>query len=670
MTTSSLSMDMTIAKIGVDYLKTTVLGGGKGFFSGFRFGSSNALTLDELTINVAGDPTYFGVAGEMSYIRLNKYEVILKAVIDHDKGDFDIGSFAITVGPSNIPFFIGTFPYIHKKMATRDTKLGGRFTLQIKFKMYDLDEYWTFSNLAASYAKADNTQINYQDIPDTYVESPGYMVQIDQPKHESGRKGYLLYQGRKGLSWRAQDLHMKHTDPYFWKIDGGVDGDGHQISNDGWYAGPLYQAQDIADSVVKYPCAISDFRQKMYAITPVAYANLLSSPAAGLQALPSVFGTVYEFSRPSNTATYVDAGGVLKVAESNVPRWDHTNGHPQLLIEGPAINYVASSEMYGFAPGVLNHTGGGNTGVLPSGWSVNFGGSSTGTFTLVSVVKDSKGRRRLRIQAAISNASGMNQSPRVIIGSTNSSNGIVLSSQCFVNVISTSHTLSLITEATSPNTTLTNTTLSVGENVVKHNGMTFPNGGQTSTRMLVQATISNGQTWTATFEIAIPQIEINNRCSSYIPTSIGPVAREADSLRFSSKVRQLMQRNAVTVVVKGQHIWGTNGNLIGGSSQRLVGINNTDNGIVFGHSTTYQVSAVTSPIPSFGLSAAWNASGKAASYNGGAVQSNPTALDTVRTDSYVGRGSAFAYGWYDSIVVYPYRLANSALIAKSPAYVD
>lgn len=227
MTTSSLTMDMSIVSVGVDYLKLARQNNELGYFSGFRFGASNDLTISEDLTNVGGTVTYMGNASEMTYTKVNTHEILLRATLGHNRGNFDIGSFAFLVGPSNIPFFVGKFPYIHKKMATTGVQLGGIFTLQIKFKMYGLDTHWTFANMAASYAQADTSQVDVLNIPDTFVESSGYLLQIDEPYHLSNRKGYFLYPGYKGLSWRAPDIQTQHSSPNFWKLNGGSDGDGH-----------------------------------------------------------------------------------------------------------------------------------------------------------------------------------------------------------------------------------------------------------------------------------------------------------------------------------------------------------------------------------------------------------------------------------------------------------
>ena len=220
----TLPMNMVTTSVGAAYLSQAFQASQLGYFSGFKFGSSNVLNLNTNLTNVAGNVVYVGNTTEMSYVRLNRYEVVLKASIGSNRGSFDIGSFAFLVGPSLVPFFIGRLEYIHKKQAGTDNQPGGIFTVQVKFKMNLLTTYWTFDNLVTSYAQADDSEPDYANIPNTFVKTPGYYRQVDIVPHNiDNRKGFLLYPGRKGLSWRAPDLHLQNTDGKFWGVYGGED---------------------------------------------------------------------------------------------------------------------------------------------------------------------------------------------------------------------------------------------------------------------------------------------------------------------------------------------------------------------------------------------------------------------------------------------------------------
>lgn len=226
---NEVDMNATITKVGIDYLRLEYLAGNLGQFSGFHLGSSNYLEISDTLTTVAGTTTYFGIPAEMNYAKIGKHEVSIKCVLDHTKGDFDIGSFALCVGP-NIPFIIGKLPYIHRKMKTVATDIGGIFTLQFKFVMYDLFLNWSFANLTENYVEFNNTETDVANIPEFPAVAEDHMYQVDVVSFEFGRKGYALYPGNFARQWRAPDLQMRHDDTDFFRVDGGFDGDGHQYN--------------------------------------------------------------------------------------------------------------------------------------------------------------------------------------------------------------------------------------------------------------------------------------------------------------------------------------------------------------------------------------------------------------------------------------------------------
>jgi hypothetical protein len=216
----------TIVRVGIDYLKLERLNGNLGAFSGFMLGDNNGLAVDDQRTGIDGNLVYSGSITEMNYSKINQYEVILRCVVSEAIGDFNIGSFAILAG--GIPFFIGSLPYLHKKQKTVGNVVGDRYTLQIRFQMYDLDANWSFANLSADYAAFDVTDTDISTAPDRPVTSLEYMIGIDTGLGivDTHRRGFVLYPGTKGQQWRAPDLGMMHSDSNFWRVSGGQDGDG------------------------------------------------------------------------------------------------------------------------------------------------------------------------------------------------------------------------------------------------------------------------------------------------------------------------------------------------------------------------------------------------------------------------------------------------------------
>lgn len=437
-----------------------------------------------------------------------------------------------------------------------------------------------------------------------------------------------------------------------------------------WWQAPAYQAAEEGTGISRLPAAVASFRLGRYAVTTKDAASIPAASADALTLMQAgAFAGLFTFTRASS-ATYVDAGGQLQTAAADVPRFDFTNGkRRQLLLENAATNSILASEMTGAVAGRRFHDGVGNVGVLPTGMAMSYGGASTGYVDVISVTTDSRGRKRLRLEFNIVNATGSTQFPRLRFVDTAAVAGEIWSASAFFNLVSTSHGLSMLLEGQSPTGSMASTPISTGEsNVTLHGGL-FPSGGQTLVRSQIGPSLPTGQTWTAVVEVACPQLEKSPRCTSYIPTTGTAATRAADSCQFGAKAQALIARSAVGVVVKGEGISGTSGNMLGGASSRVLGFNSSQTQILLGNASGMQIgSAVTAPLPAFGVAAGWDGSGKAGSHNGSAIATSATALDATFTSAFLGRGSAFASGWYDELVLYPFRPASAALVAKAVAF--
>src|SRR5690606_8192026 len=125
------------------------------------------------------------------------------------------------------------------------------------------------------------------------------------------------------------------------------------------------------------------------------------------------------------------------------------------------------------------HDGIGNTGVLPTGMTVNFGSGNTGHVDLISVIPDARGRKRLRLEFSITNDTGALQFPRFRFAEVAAASGEIWSASIFANLLSSSHAISVQLEGQAPTGGMLNANLAMGENALALHGGVFPAAGQT-----------------------------------------------------------------------------------------------------------------------------------------------------------------------------------------------
>jgi hypothetical protein len=116
--------------------------------------------------------------------------------------------------------------------------------------------------------------------------------------------------------------------------------------------------------------------------------------------------------------------------------------------------------------------------------------------------------------------------------------------------------------------------------------------------------------------------------------------RAADAFRKPTSAEAVYQLAAATALIRGGNLQNLAGSrLLGGASaSRLIGGNVAGNVITVGAADSLNIATgLTAPIASFGLTAGWDAAGRAGAYNGGAAVSSGTPLDTVRSKIYLGR---------------------------------
>ena len=372
------------------------------------------------------------------------------------------------------------------------------------------------------------------------------------------------------------------------------------------------------------------------------------------------FAEMIDFSRPGS-ATYVDADGLIRIAAADVPRFDHTNGRRQLLLEGPAtglcgaetnprlwlnIGTTVSNVVtpFGALDKAVSVQSGGETwhrrSILAEGnfdvgdrftmqWIVKFGSSNSMRFSVRN--QDLAVESYVNINSSGSSFVGLDQAgPLSAIKVEELSDGVL---RVFVTVTLSGAATSVQLGA-GPNSS------TVGANMILYAG----------------------------------QFEVGEFSSSLIYNDAsGSVTRPADKAQLTEPVAALLRRDEVSLLVQGQGFQGEGGRIVGdGSSRRIVGFGTSETAIYAGNANAVTIGEAARPLPAFGIAVANSIpdSAKRGSFNSEAVVSNAFPLDSGFEEVFLGRDGAgrFAPGWFDKIVIWPFRMTDEDLQTKAEPY--
>lgn len=178
-----------------------------------------------------------------------------------------------------------------------------------------------------------------------------------------------------------------------------------------------------------------------------------------------------------------------------------------------------------------------------------------------------------------------------------------------------------------------------------------------------------------TLRIGWPQLEQNRAMSSPIRTTTSAVTRAADSCQLSAKALAVLARAATGVLVQGRGFNNptpsTLGAFLGGQASRILSLAADNVSLTVGSTTTLAASTTTTtPTPAIGVAAAWDASGKAISFNGSTIATDAVVQDASFASAFLGRtsGGVPINGWFDRFAIFPYRPTNAALVSEAAAY--
>ncbi|MGV0877456.1 hypothetical protein V6767_09915 [Martelella sp. FLE1502] len=438
-----------------------------------------------------------------------------------------------------------------------------------------------------------------------------------------------------------------------------------------FWAAPAYRAESADGG--GGPAAVLDFGRNRHALTTVPAAAI---PAAAIGALAELtaqdFTDIIAFTR-AGSATYVDADGLIKTAAADQPRFDHTHGRRGLLLEGPGTNVLPNSNAFSWSEATGSGPANGFRYVQP--------GATIGPDGALSGVK-------------ISESPDLDQQ-RMFTVLYNLVNGATYTYSCWFKAAERTRVVLRFTH-----TSGTYFDLSAGEfseitpTPAGSGVQAYPNGwyrcwmtflAQSTTLNVPWINLHNGSNtsyegdgvsgvyaWGA-------QVEAGAVPTSYIPTGASAVTRPADKAQLADPVAALLRRGEASVLVQGEDVYARPGAGWGrllsgpGTNDYLVTLPPDGGFLGLGYPLlyVYDASIPAGAMPSFGLTAGWDATSMRASYQGGGVQSRAGTQEADFSGVYLGRSETgfFAPGLYYQLAIWPFRMTDSALQAKGVPYV-
>lgn len=426
-----------------------------------------------------------------------------------------------------------------------------------------------------------------------------------------------------------------------------------------WWQAPKYLAADG-----RGPSAVLDFRAGLYALPAgLDAAAVASASTTALQALAdTTFANALTLA--SGAGTCFDANGVLQATAANTPRIDWTRGVAGLALNGPSTNLVTHgtnlSSAY-WALENLSSSAGGGAGAAPE-WVLNEGTSNSyhsaydatfvtftaGTTYTFSIVARSGSGRYLQLTSATA-AIGVTQATFDLQTGTVAN---VSGGQAYVTALPGGNFLCEFSVVATGSGTY------AGMIVVLSDG--------TSVRRPVYT--GTGKT----IIVSAPQIELGARATARIVTAGSAVTRSIETCQFGAVATALMQRAGATVVVQGARVWRDFGRILGGAGSDAPLIRQAATTLRATKTANLDASFGSGSLAgSFGVAIGFDATGRALAANQGTVVSDPNGPGDLSA-AYLGRdgaGTAFGDGWYDAVVIYPFRLTAADLQAKATSYV-
>jgi hypothetical protein len=365
----------------------------------------------------------------------------------------------------------------------------------------------------------------------------------------------------------------------------------------------------------------------------------------------------------TGVATYIDNSGAVQLASDNTQRVDYRYGQVGLLVEETRTNEILNSVFANAA----------SPSTAPTSWSFVF---STGTFASVSAGTYAGGNKLLF---------ECTDQRRVLGQTVNLNANTVYSISGFIEIVegtpsSFDNHLNLNGTGFTPGTRFLN-------NVPVSNDPVPPGKYLFSRRFIVGASATSatfrfglgaGGNGTGKIWIEMPQIEVGDLATSYIPTTTTAVTRNADvatitGTNFSSFWRAT--RGGVLVRALPSTVSGTRPlvQFDDNTADNIIALRgNTTNPELYIKATTDQATIDAGTIAAntaYRLAGTWATDDCAANLNGGVPVLDTSATIPTVTQMRLGSdGTNYLNGHLQSIEYYDERILNSNLqVVSSPA---